>query len=323
MNCETIDSFLDDHLVPRLSAAERQRAADHVRGCVRCSAAWAVDEALRGETIAEPAPELFATLLHRISAAPAPPATTRHRRWTTLAAAAAAVAIVAVAARWAFVERDGAAPAAISTMVPLRPGDSSPLVPGRDYVVLAGASARPDAAAPGGKIEVIEFFMPECFPCYAFEPELSRWEAAAPSDVVLTRVPAMFNPLAELHARAYYTAEALGKLDTIRAEIYDEIHVRGNSLGSRDAVADFFGRFGVDRATFEATFDSSEVDARLRRAAALGREYSVSATPTIVVAGRYSTNPGLAVASLTEKSAWGTALLAVVDQLVAESRSPR
>jgi len=322
MNCETIDSFLDEHLVPRLSAAERQRAEDHVRGCVRCSAAWAVDEALRGETIAEPAPELFATLLRRISAAPAQSRTTRHRRWATLAAAAAAVAVVAVAARWAVVEPDGTAAPPVSSL-PSPPADSLPLVPGRDYVVLAGASARPDAAAPAGKIEVIEFFMPECFPCYAFEPELSRWEAAAPSDVVLTRVPAMFNPLAELHARAYYTAEALGKLDAIRAEIYDEIHVRGNSLGSRDEVADFFGRFGVDRATFEATFDSSGVDARLQRAAALGREYSVSATPTIVVAGRYSTNPGLAVASLTDRSAWGTALLAVVDQLVAESRSPR
>jgi thiol:disulfide interchange protein DsbA len=190
-------------------------------------------------------------------------------------------------------------------------------------VVLTAASAWPDAATPADGIEVIEFFMPECFPCYAFEPELSRWEAEAPSDVVLTRIPAMFNPLAQLHARAYYTAEALGKLDTIRAEIYDEIHVRGNSLGSRDAVADFFGRFGVDRATFEATFDSVEVDARLQRAAALSREYSVSATPTIVVAGRYSTNPGLAVVSLTDKRAWGTAMLEVVDQLVAESRSRR
>jgi protein dithiol oxidoreductase (disulfide-forming) len=322
MNCETIDSFLDEHLVPRLSPAERQRAADHVRGCVRCSAAWAADEALRGETIAEPAPELFTTVLRRISAAPAQSETTRHRRWATLAAAAAAVAIVALAARWAVIEPDGVAPPAVSS-VPPPPVDSSPFVPGRDYVVLAGASARPDAAVAADRIEVVEFFMPECFPCYAFEPELARWEAEAPSDVVLARVPAMFNPLAELHARAYYTAEALGKLDTIRAEIYDEIHERGNSLGSRDALTDFFGRFGVDRATFEATFDSSEVDARLRRAAALGREYSVSATPTIVVAGRYSTNPGLAVASLTEKSAWGTALLAVVDQLVAESRSPR
>ena len=322
MNCETIDSFLDDHLVPRLSPAERQRAADHVRGCVRCSAAWAADEALRGETIAEPAPELFATLLHRISAAPAQAETTRHRRWAALAAAAAAVAIVAVAARWAVVEPEGAAPPAVSS-APSPPVDSSPFVPGRDYVVLAGASARPDAAAPADKIEVIEFFMPECFPCYAFEPELARWEADAPSDVVLTRVPAMFNPLAELHARAYYTAEALGNLDTLRAEIYDEIHVRGNSLGSRDAVADFFGRFGVDRATFEATFDSVEVDARLERAAALAREYSVNATPTIVVAGRYSTNPGLAVASRTDRRDWGGAMLEVVDQLVAESMSLR
>jgi thiol:disulfide interchange protein DsbA len=323
MNCETIDSFLDDHLVPRLRPAERQRAADHVRGCAQCSAAWAVDAALRAETIADPAPELFTTLLQRISAPRTQRETARRGGWASLAGVAAAVAVVvAVAARLTMVEPEGAAPPAVSS-VPLPPVASSPFVPGRDYVVLTGASARPDAATPADEIEVIEFFMPECFPCYAFEPELSRWEAEAPSDVVLTRIPAMFNPLAQLHARAYYTAEALGKLDTIRAEIYDEIHVRGNSLGSREAVADFFGRFGVDRATFEATFDSVEVDARLQRAAALSREYSVSATPTIVVAGRYSTNPALAAVSLTDKRAWGTAMLEVVDQLVAESRSRR
>ena len=56
MNCDTIDSILDDHLVARLGPPERQRAAEHVGACARCSAAWAADDALRGETIADPAP---------------------------------------------------------------------------------------------------------------------------------------------------------------------------------------------------------------------------------------------------------------------------
>ena len=316
ISCDTIDSLLDDHLVARLNASERQLAADHVGGCVRCSAAWAADEALRGETIADPAPELFNALLRRISAVPAQSETPRRSRWASLAAAAAAIAVVAVAARWVVIEPEGAAPPEVSSA----PSSVAqlPFVAGRDYELLPAAAARP--AIPATEtVEVTEFFMFFCFPCYAFEPALDRWEAQAPSDVTLTRVPALFNATAELQARAYYTAEVLDKLGAMQDAFYDEIHERGNGLASRAALANFFQRFGVDAATFDATFDSREVDALVQRAVALNREYSISATPTVVVAGRYSTNPGLAVASFTDKSAWATAMLEVVDQLVAES----
>ena len=63
----------------------------------------------------------------------------------------------------------------------------------------------------------------------------------------------------------------------------------------------------MDAPTFDAAFDSSEVAARVRRAAALGAEYGVTATPTLVVARRYATSPSLA----------GGDLLAVVDELAA------
>jgi thiol:disulfide interchange protein DsbA len=168
---------------------------------------------------------------------------------------------------------------------------------------------------------VTEFFMFLCFPCYSFEPDLDRWEARNPSDVSLTRVPAMFRPEAQLQARAYYTAEVLGKLEAMHDAFYDEIHERGNALATRAALADFFERFGVDGATFDATFDSSEVDARMQRAAALNREYAITSTPTLVVAGRYST-AGLAGRGVPADEVWSE-VLAVVDHLVAETRKCR
>jgi thiol:disulfide interchange protein DsbA len=205
---------------------------------------------------------------------------------------------------------------------PLSAVDASRFVAGRGYEVLpeATATATVDATA---KIEVTEFFMFFCFPCYAFEPELDRWEARAPSDVSLARVPALFNAKAELQARAYYTAEVLGKLDAMQDAFYDEIHERGNDLASRAALVGFFERFGVDTATFDATFDSSDVDARMQRAAALNREYAITATPTLVIAGRYMTNPTLArEAMTTPDSVWPT-MLAVVDRFVAATRACR
>jgi len=77
---------------------------------------------------------------------------------------------------------------------------------------------------------------------------------------------------------------------------------------------------GVDAATFDATFDSSEVDARMQRATALARQYGIVATPTLVVGGRYATNPTLASADSKEPF---EAMLAIVDQLVADIRACR
>jgi hypothetical protein len=95
----------------------------------------------------------------------------------------------------------------------------------------------------------------------------------------------------------------------MHAAFYEEIHTRGNTLATRESLARFFERFGVDRAAFDAAFDSAGVAARVQRAAALASELSISVTPSIVVAGRYATDPGRA----------GPALLEVVDQLVADA----
>jgi protein dithiol oxidoreductase (disulfide-forming) len=336
MNCATIDSILDERRVARLSPAERQEATQHVGGCARCTETWLADEALCSEAIADPPPELFATLSRRAAAAPVRPYA-RRTPWIALVGTAAAVALVAV-----FVVRGGALPASSLNAITIKaarvigfdaPSNAVAALPtavvvdanaldvptaaiaaapafvaGRDYEVLRSATALP-ATAEG--IPVTEFFMYLCFPCYSFEPELVRWDAQTAGQVSLTRVPAVFNPAAELQARAFYTAEVLGKLDAMHAAFYDEIHTRGNPLGSRAALAEFFARFGVDAATFGATFDSREVDARVRRAVALSEEYGIRATPSLVVAGRYRTNPILA----------GLDMLAVVDHVVAKERA--
>ena len=99
----------------------------------------------------------------------------------------------------------------------------------------------------------------------------------------------------------------------MHAAFYDEIHTRGNLLSSREALAELFARFDVDAATFAAVFDSAHVDARVQQAVALSREYGIRATPSLVVAGRYSTNPPWPARNV----------LAVVDQLVAENARSR
>jgi thiol:disulfide interchange protein DsbA len=310
MNCATIDSILDERRTGLLSAAERQEATQHLGYCARCAEVWLVHEAVRGEAVADPPPELFAALVKRVAAVPPRSERAWRSRWIAPAGIAAAIALVALGSRFAL---SPDAPSAVRVDVATEEivtafAGAPKFVAGRDYEVLRSATALPASAAG---VAVFEFFMWLCSHCYSFEPDLARWDAETGNKVALTRVPAVFYPPADLHARAFYTAEVLGKLEAMHPNFYEEIQVRGNRLDSRAALAEFFARFDVDAATFAATFDSREVDARVRRAVALSQEYAIRATPSFVVAGRYLTNPSLA----------GPDTLAVVDHLVAKERA--
>jgi thiol:disulfide interchange protein DsbA len=304
MNCDTIDSILDEHRLPRLSAAERQDVAVHFERCGRCARAAAAHEALAREPITEPPPELFGKVLGQLGAASSGFAVYQRRRRMFASAAAVLAAVVATAAGYLALDGGAGSDEAVTPTVTIAAAPAAPrFVAGRDYEVLAAAS--PLAATADG-VPVTEFFMYLCFPCSAVEAELERYRTAALGRVKLTRVPAVFNSEAELHARAFYAALELDTLDAMHAAFYDEIHVRGNRLASRTALAEFFARFGVDGPAFSAAFDSPRVEARLQQALALAREYAIDATPSLVVAGRYKTNPAMA----------GAALFAVVDELV-------
>jgi protein dithiol oxidoreductase (disulfide-forming) len=168
----------------------------------------------------------------------------------------------------------------------------SKFVAGSQYQVLE--PAQPTVGEQHGKVEVAEIFMFGCPHCAAFEPLLQNWRKSAPSYVSFVRVPAVWNPLAELHARAYYTAEALGKTAEIDGPFFNEIHVKHNMLDSVDKLATFFAQFGVDDKTFRAKFSSFEIDAKVSRATDLVKRYKVPGTPAIVIDGKYLTNGTMA-----------------------------
>ena len=176
---------------------------------------------------------------------------------------------------------------------------------GTHYQVLT--PAQPTVGDKAGKVEVAEVFMFGCPHCAAFEPHLQSWLKTAPAYVSFVRVPAVWNAIAELHARAYYTAEALGKTAEIDGPFFNEIHAKHNMLDSEDKLAAFFAQFGVDEKNFRSTFESFEVDAKVSRAEDLVKRYKVPGTPAIIVAGKYLTNGAMAGAYDT----W----FAIVDEL--------
>jgi thiol:disulfide interchange protein DsbA len=145
------------------------------------------------------------------------------------------------------------------------------------------------------KVEVVEVFWYACGHCYALEPRLESWARnGKPANVELVRVPAMWNDLLKTHARVYYTAELLGKLPTLHAEIYREINVRGNRLDTPAKIEAFFTSKGVSKEDFQKAFSSFAVETKLARAADLNKRYRVTSTPTFVVNGHYVTDVAMA-----------------------------
>jgi len=184
---------------------------------------------------------------------------------------------------------------------------------GTQYQVLM--PTQPTVGEPHGKVEVAEIFMFGCPHCAAFEPLLQNWLKNAPSYVSFVRVPAVWNSIAELHARAYYTAEALGKTAEIDAPFFNEIHVKHNMLDSVDKLAAFFAQFGVDDKTFRSKFTSFEIDAKVSRATDLVKRYKVPGTPAIVIDGKYLTNGTMA----GTYEMW----FEIIDDLVAQEHAAR
>ena len=148
------------------------------------------------------------------------------------------------------------------------------------------------------KIEVVELFWYGCSHCYRFEPNLKEWLANKPDNVVFYRIPAVFNPTWELHARAFYAAKYLGLIDEGKHEFhnafFDEIHKKKNRLKDKKSIQNFFARFDVSAEDFKNSFESFAVNTKVNRAATLSKRYKLDGVPTIIVNGKYRTDGPLA-----------------------------
>jgi len=162
---------------------------------------------------------------------------------------------------------------------------------GQHYTVLTtaqGTSSSPDV------VEIAEVFWYGCPHCYNFDPYVANWEKQLPDGVALVRLPVMWNPTNEIHARMFYTAEALGKLDEMHQAIFKAIHLDGKTLTTEAEIEEFFAGFGVSAEDFENTFRSFPVETRMKKAKNLTQRYRVQSVPLIIVNGKYVvTGPGI------------------------------
>jgi thiol:disulfide interchange protein DsbA len=163
------------------------------------------------------------------------------------------------------------------------------------------------------KVEVAEFFWYGCSHCYSFEPMLQQWKKKLGDDVTFRGVPAVWRQGMDLHARAYYTAEALGVMEPMHQVIFDAMNVDRKPLNSQAEIRDLFTANGVSADDFDKTFSSFGVDSQVRKGISTGRSAKITGTPSVMVNGKYL---------VSTRGAGGHAgVLEVVDFLIEKERA--
>lgn len=137
------------------------------------------------------------------------------------------------------------------------------------------------------KIEVAEFFWYGCPHCYHFEPSLAAWKKGLPKDVSFVRVPAIWHTDMESHAKMFYAAEQLGKLDELHDDFFTAMQLGKMKLVDKQEIAGLFAKRGVSEEAFSKAFDSFGVSAQVKQAQSKAGGSRISGTPELVVNGKY------------------------------------
>lgn len=152
----------------------------------------------------------------------------------------------------------------------------------------------PIPTSSGDKIEVLEIFWYGCPHCFHLEPTVEQWLKTKPANVEFVRLPAILGPSWEMGARAFYVAEQLGVQEKIHSPLFNAIHVEKQRLQTKEQLAEFFAKHGVDKAAFEQAYSSFDVETKLRKSQQLVQRYQVDGVPMVVVNGKYVTNGSMA-----------------------------
>lgn len=162
------------------------------------------------------------------------------------------------------------------------------------------------------KVEVVEVFWYGCSHCYSFEPVLQEWVKKQNDDVDFWQSPAIWRDVMVVHARAYFVAQQLKKLEQLHQVTFDAMNIDRNPLPDENALAALFAKHGVSQEDFTKAYNSFAVTSGVRLADSRARNYEITGTPEIVINGKYRVSARMAGSQ--------KGMLEVVDFLIAKER---
>lgn len=148
--------------------------------------------------------------------------------------------------------------------------------------------------AEPGKSEVVELFWYGCPHCFHMEPLVAEWLKAKPDNVTFRRLPAIFAQQWVPHARAFYAVEALGQMERFHRPLFDAMHQDKRMIMNEDSLTDFAKEVGIDGGQFRQAYDGPSVDAKVKKAMLLTRDYGIDGVPSFIVNGKYRVTASMA-----------------------------
>lgn len=166
------------------------------------------------------------------------------------------------------------------------------------------------------KIEVMEVFAYSCPHCFQFEQPLNQWLAKKPGDVEFVRVPhTLGQPANAVRNKAFYAAQMLGVFEPFHKGLFAAIHGQGRMMATVEEVRELFLKHtGVKAEDFDGAYTGFATDSRFRIGENALREMGIPSVPTMVVNGKYYTNP---------RAGGFNEMLAITDFLVEQERRER
>jgi len=162
-----------------------------------------------------------------------------------------------------------------------------------------------------GTVEVLEFFSYGCIHCANLEPALAEWKRKLPPDVKFRAVPSGINLMGLDEVSLFYSLEAMGQLDRLHRRIFEALHNDRAMLGHRPTLLKWLEKQGVNPAQYESVEKSFSVNSKVMRGRNVMSQYKVTATPAIVVNGRFQVT----------QVGGASNMFATVDRLIAEARA--
>lgn len=206
-----------------------------------------------------------------------------------------------------------------AALAPASPADPRS---GAEYLTLPQAQN----TEAGDKVEVIEFFSYACPHCRVFDPALAQWVNKNSDKIAFKRVHVAFRAAEVPLQRLYATLEAMGATEQAHAKVFAALHEQAVPLYSEEAIFNWIGTAGIDRARFVDTWRSFGMQARVNRARAMIDAYKIDSWPMLAVGGRYMTSPymaGKTTVPPASEAVQQQQALQVMDHLLAKAKAEK
>ena len=138
-----------------------------------------------------------------------------------------------------------------------------------------------------GVVEVMETFWYGCRACYQFDPMLNQWASNQGEDIKLTKIPVTWSKIHQEHAKLYYAVEALNLDPSTHSAVFVTMHEEGNFLPNTKSIQEFLEKFGIAPEVSIKYLNSFTIKQRVSRASKQARQLGVTATPMMIVDGKY------------------------------------